>query len=104
MRRILVENARRKRRLRRGGDRQKVDLDDVEIVTDEVVDDFLALDDALNKLAQEDPVKAELVKLRYFAGLSADQAADVLQISRVTVSRYWAYVRAWLFREIHGED
>jgi len=80
MRRILVENARRKKRLKHSGGRQKVDLADADITVDRAVDDLLMLDEALAKLALEDPVKAELVKLRYFAGLTMEQAAQVLSI------------------------
>jgi RNA polymerase sigma factor (TIGR02999 family) len=96
MRRILIDNARRKRRPKHGGDRKRVDLDDVCSVTDSPADDLLALDDALSKFAQEDPAKAELVKLRYFAGLSLAEASDVLGISPATAKRHWAYARAWL--------
>ena len=101
MRRILIENARRKQRLKRGGARQKVDLDNVSIVIEGPSDDIVALDEALTKLALEDPVKAGLVKLRYFAGLTIEQAAGILNISRATADRYWSYSRAWLFDEIN---
>ena len=101
MRRILIENARRKQRLKRGGARQKVDLEDADIVTEGPSDDIIALDEALAKLAQEDPVKADLVKLRYFAGLTIEQAAKILNISKATAERYWSYSRAWLFDEIN---
>jgi RNA polymerase sigma factor (TIGR02999 family) len=103
MRRILIENARRKKRLKRGGDRQKVDLDQV-IATDDndiITDDLIALDEALEKLTVEEPVKAELIKLRYFAGLSIEQAGKMLGISRATANRYFSYARAWLFHEIN---
>jgi len=104
MRRILIENARRKQRLKRSGRFHKVGLTDAEIAIDKAVDDLVALDEALTKLAREDPVKANLVKLRYFAGLTEEQAAKALQISRATASRYWSYVRAWLLHEIgHGD-
>ena len=101
MRRILIENARRKQRLKRGGARQKIDLDDISIVIEGPSEDILALDEALAKLALEDPVKADLVKLRYFAGLTIEQAAGILKISRATADRYWSYSRAWLFDEIN---
>jgi RNA polymerase sigma factor (TIGR02999 family) len=104
MRRILVEQARRKGRLKRGGDRERIDLDDVEITTLAPSTDLLALDDALTRLAQKHPEKAELVKLRYFAGLTVDEAAGVLGISPSTADRYWTYARAWLFREVAPED
>ena len=101
MRRILIENARRKQRLKHGGARQKVDLDNVSIVFEGPSNDIVALDEALAKLALEDPVKADLVKLRYFAGLTIEQAAGILDISRATADRYWSYSRAWLFDEIN---
>ena len=101
MRRILIENARRKQRLKRGGARQRVNLEDADIVTEEPSEDIIALDEALAKLALEDPVKADLVKLRYFAGLTIEQAAKILNISRATADRYWSYSRAWLFDEIN---
>ena len=97
MRRILVENARRKHRLKRGGDRQRLDLDQVEAVADAPSEDLLALDEALNLLAVEDGPKAELVKLRYFAGLTVAEAGRCLGVSRATADRWWAYARAWLF-------
>jgi RNA polymerase sigma factor (TIGR02999 family) len=97
MRRILVENARRKRRRKRGGDRQRVDLEQVEAVSDAPSEDLLALDEALDLLAAEDGPKAELIKLRYFAGLSVAEAARCLGISRATADRHWAYARAWLY-------
>jgi len=100
MRRILVENARRKKRLKRGGDQRKVDLEEAELTVCGPCDDLIALDEALEKLAQADKVKAELVKLRFFAGLTSEQAATVLGISHNTADRYWAYARAWLFDEI----
>lgn len=94
MRCILIENARRKQRHKRGGARQKVDLDDANIVIEGPSEDIVALDEALTKLAQEDPVKADLVKLRYFAGLTIEQAAGILNVSRATADRYWSYSRA----------
>jgi RNA polymerase sigma factor (TIGR02999 family) len=103
MRRILINSAHRKRRVKHGGDRQRVDLDQNCSVGDAVSDDLLAVDEALAKLAAEAPVKAELVKLRYFAGLTLEQAADVLQLSPATAKRYWTYARAWLYQEIAEE-
>jgi RNA polymerase sigma factor (TIGR02999 family) len=100
MRRILIDNARRKNRLKRGGGQNRIDLDSVEIAADESSLDIIALDEALAKLAKEDPVKAELVKLRYFAGLTILQAAEMLNISHATAERYWSYARAWLFHEL----
>jgi RNA polymerase sigma factor (TIGR02999 family) len=100
MRRILVDNARRKQRRKHGGDRQRVDLEDADLAIEGPSDDVVALDEALMKLAKEDPTKADLVKLRCFAGLTLDQVAEVLGISRASASRYWSYARAWLFHEI----
>jgi RNA polymerase sigma factor (TIGR02999 family) len=105
MRRILVEHARRKRRRKRGGDRRRVDLDDVQLSVAGPSDDVVALDEALSKLAEQHPAKAELVKLRYFAGLTLGEAAQVLGIASSTADRYWTYARAWLYREVApGED
>jgi len=104
MRRILIENARRKQKLKRGGDQHRIDLSDTDIATEKDINDLLSLDEALAKLAQEDPTKADLVKLRYFGGLTLEQASHVLKISRATASRYWSYVQAWLFHEINGSD
>jgi RNA polymerase sigma factor (TIGR02999 family) len=99
MRRILVDNARRKRRPKHGGDWHRIQLDDALAVADPR-EDLLALDEALGQLAACEPVKAELVKLRYFAGLSLDEAAAILGISPATAKRYWAVARAWLFAAI----
>ena len=103
MRRILVESARKKRALQRGGDRARVDFDLVEPAAPKPSDDVLALHDALEKLEQRDRRKAELVKLRYFAGLTMEQAAEALGISLATAHRQWNYARAWLHQEIAGE-
>jgi RNA polymerase sigma factor (TIGR02999 family) len=103
MRRILIENARRKKSLKHGGGRRRVDLDDAPIASGENADELIALDEALTKLAAEDSTKVELVKLRYFAGLNIDQAAEVLGISRATAIRHWSFARAWLFDFI-GRD
>jgi RNA polymerase sigma factor (TIGR02999 family) len=92
MRRILIDNARRKRRLKRGGDRQRVDLDSADCASVASPDELVAIDDALGKLASEEPRAAQLVKLRYYAGMSVEQAAELLGISRSTA--YWAYARA----------
>ena len=102
MRRILVENARRKKRLRHGGQMQRVDMDEVDIPAPMPDDDLLALDEALSKLAEADPRAAELVKLCFFVGLTHDQAARELGVSLSTVERTWAFARAWLFREIQS--
>lgn len=103
MRRILIENARRKKRLKHGGDRERVDLPEISAPALEQPEDLLALDEALTLFAEEDPQKAELVKLRYFAGLSEQEAADVLGISRATAARHWAYSRAWLYHQMRGD-
>jgi len=102
MRRILVDNARRKRRPKHGGDRRRVDLDKVPAQTDGPTDDVLALDEALQKLAQEDPKLAKLVNLKYFGGLTLDDVAQALGVSSRQADRLWAYARAWLHREIYG--
>jgi RNA polymerase sigma factor (TIGR02999 family) len=95
MRRILVENARRKHRLRHGGGRRRIRLGDLAAV-DRAPEDLLALDDALTGLAEEDPSAAQLVKLRLYAGLSVEEAAEALAISRAQGYRHWNYARAWL--------
>jgi RNA polymerase sigma factor (TIGR02999 family) len=102
MRRILVENARRKKRLKHGGDRERADIDLASLPTRISSDELLALDDALEKLRQHDPVKAQLVTLRYFSGMTIEEASDVLNISRVTAHRYWTYARAWLHQQMAG--
>jgi RNA polymerase sigma factor (sigma-70 family) len=100
MRRILVENARAKQRHKRGGDAQRVALEECAIAAPEPDERLLELDAALEKLAEKDPRKAELVKLRYFAGLTIEQAAEALGIGTSTADRDWSYARAWLFREM----
>jgi RNA polymerase sigma factor (TIGR02999 family) len=102
MRRLLVDNARRKKSLRRGGEYLRTDLDKAHLRQDTglPIDDLIALDQALTRLSQTDEAKAEVVKLRYFAGMSVEQTAKILGISPTTVKRYWAYARAWLLREI----
>ena len=104
MRRILVENARRKRGKKHGGGCQRVNLEEAVTYAPEPAEELLSLNDALDKLSQEDPKKAELVKLRYFTGLSVQEAADVLGISRATADRYWAYAKVWLYCAISGEE
>lgn len=104
MRRILVERARRKKRLKRGGDCHRIELENAEITVYGPCDDLIALDGALEEFAAISPVKAELVKLRFFAGLTGEQAAMVLGISNTTADRYWAYARSWLHLEITGRD
>jgi len=100
MRRILVEAARRKQRLKRGGDREREPLEEDQIAAPSVDGDLIELDAALGKLQQKDSRKAELIKLRYFAGLTQQQAAEALGVSVATADRDWAYARAWLLREM----
>jgi RNA polymerase sigma factor (TIGR02999 family) len=105
MRRILVEQARRKRRPKHGGGRPHVDIERADLASPLPEEDLLALDEALTRLAAEDPVRARLVQLRYFAGLSNEEAARALGISAATAKRYWRYARAWLHREVgKGDD
>ena len=104
MRRILVENARRKRRIKHGGDLNRVDLDDVELATEEPCEDLVALDEALRKLEAEDPRKAELVKLRFFAGLTMPEIALAMKISLATAERDWTYARTWLYAEMNENN
>lgn len=100
MRRILIERARRKARLKRGGDQQRVPLDDLDLAIHADSETLLMVEEALERLTAHDPVKAVLVKLRFFVGLSLEEAAPVLGVSEPTAKRYWAYARAWLFQEI----
>ena len=100
MRRILIDRARRKLAARHGGGAGRVDVDEIDFAAPAKDDELLAVHEALDALAGHDPRKAELVKLRYFAGLSIDEAAEVLGISAPTAKRDWTYARAWLFREI----
>jgi RNA polymerase sigma factor (TIGR02999 family) len=102
MRRILVESARRRRCLKRGGELVRQELDEEILAAPEPREDLVALDDALNKLAAADPTAAQLVQLRYFAGLAIPEAAQVLGVSPRTADRLWAYARAWLHQEIEG--
>ncbi len=106
MRRILVENARRKRRLRHGGGRGRLDLalDRIASAGDEAAHDLLELDAALDRLAGEEPAAAAIVKLRYFGGLTTGQAASVMGVSIRTANRHWAYARAWLYHELNPHD
>ncbi|MBM4093121.1 MAG: sigma-70 family RNA polymerase sigma factor [Planctomycetes bacterium] len=104
MRRILVENARRKRRLRHGGERERVQLAEADVAVTGPADDVLSLDDALRQFERDQPRKAAMVKLRYFAGLSEDDAAAALGISRATASRWWAFSRAWLYERMRGAE
>jgi RNA polymerase sigma factor (TIGR02999 family) len=100
MRRILVDNARRKRAAKHGGQSVRQELDDVDIAAPAPSGDLLALDEALAKLEAEDAVKARLVKLRYFAGLTEEDSARVLGVSRATIQRHWRYAKAWLLDEL----
>lgn len=103
MRRILVESARRKRTLKRGGDRRRVVLDDDRCSVSQRRPEILALDEALSKLATDRPDLARLVSLRYFAGLTMEQAAKALDVPLRTAERNWTYVRAWLLKELQEE-
>jgi RNA polymerase sigma factor (TIGR02999 family) len=103
MRRILVDNARRKTSQKRGGDRKRQDLDAQQVAIPEVREDLIALDEALTKFAAIEPQAAQLIQLRYFAGLSIPEAARVLGVSPRTADRLWAYTRAWLHQEIVGD-
>jgi RNA polymerase sigma factor (TIGR02999 family) len=103
MRRILVESARRRRSLKRGSGQMQEGLDEQQIAAPQPAEDLLALDEALDRLAARDPVKAKLVKLRYFAGLTIEDAAEALAISPATAKRYWTFARTWLFQEITGD-
>jgi RNA polymerase sigma factor (TIGR02999 family) len=103
MRRILVEQTRRKRRVRHGGGKQLLDLDDACALVQPPSDDLLALDEALNRLCSLNPVRAEVVKLRFFAGLTMPEVATVLGLSLPTAERYWTSARAWLYAELKEE-
>ena len=103
MRRILIENARRKSRTKRGGDHKRVDLDQVDAVSLSAPDEFLLLDEALAKLEADDPQAAQLVRLRYFAGLTIEEAAEMAGLARSSAYEHWSYARAWLHCEIHGQ-
>jgi RNA polymerase sigma factor (TIGR02999 family) len=100
MRRVLVDHARKRLRLKRGGGRRAVPLDGLPAPAPD--DDLVALDEALDALAAEDPAKARLVELRYFAGMAEAEAADALGISRATAARHWAYARAWLYDRLRN--
>jgi RNA polymerase sigma factor (TIGR02999 family) len=104
MRRILVEKARRKRSVKHGGERDRVDLDEALVVGDEPRPDLLEIDELVEQLAGADPHAAELVKLRFFAGLTGDQTAEVLGISPRAADQLWAYARAWLFEKLQRES
>ena len=103
MRRILIDNARRKRALRHGGGQRRVDIQEVEVAASSDDDQLLAINEALEKLAAENRAAAELVKLRYFVGLTIPEAAQVMGISETTASRYWTFARTWLYHEIKNQ-
>jgi RNA polymerase sigma factor (TIGR02999 family) len=100
MRRILVEKARRKQRLRHGGGRRRLDLDKLDVMQVEAAEDLLELDEALGRLAGEEATVGEVVKLRYYAGLTIEQTAAALGLSVRTANRHWAYARAWLYQQL----
>ena len=104
MRRILVDTARRKKRHKHGGGRQRVELDKLDASISEPPESLLRLDEALTRLEKQDPDVADVMKLRYFGGLTLEQAAEVKGISRRTAGRYWSYARLWLYREVTRED
>ena len=100
MRRILVDNARRKRAIRHGGGQQRVDWEEADLAAPGGDDELLAADEALDRLAARSQIEADLVKLRYFVGMTLEEAAEALGISARTADNYWAHARAWLFREL----
>src|SRR3954451_16738410 len=104
MRRILVENARRRGRIKRGGDLHRVDWDTLELTVDDPPDELIALDAALTQLAEEHPERARLVNLRYFGGLGHEEAAEAMGVSVSTADRHWAFARAWLYRHMSPPD
>jgi RNA polymerase sigma factor (TIGR02999 family) len=104
IRRILVENARRKKRDKHGGGRQRVSLEVAESMAQAPSEDLLALDEALTRLTAHDPIKAEVVKLRFFAGLTMPEVAQTLGLSLATAERYWTYARLWLYAELTDEN
>ena len=104
MRRILIDKARRKKAIRHGGGQQRVDMEDLEVAAPANDDELLAVNEALDKLAAQNKVEAELVKLRYFVGMTLEEAAQVLNISARTADNYWAHARAWMYREIKGQS
>jgi RNA polymerase sigma factor (TIGR02999 family) len=104
MRRILIEQARRKRRPKHGGDRRRIDLDDAQSVAEAPCDDLLALDEALSRLEATDPLAAQVVKLRFFTGLSMPETAEALGVSLRTAERNWTYARTWLHRELSRDN
>ena len=105
MRRIVIDSARNRKRLKRGGGRERVDLELAELpIADTDPDELLALDEALTELARTSPDKARLVNLRFFAGMTIEQAAEAMGIATSTADRHWAYARAWLYRRMGAAD
>jgi RNA polymerase sigma factor (TIGR02999 family) len=106
MRRVLIDNARKKHSLKRGGDHQKIEFSLEEVAVEFGDEHLIRLDEALAKLAEQDPVKAKLIELRFFGGLTVEQSCEALGISRATANRYWNYARAWLFLQVseNGES
>jgi RNA polymerase sigma factor (TIGR02999 family) len=103
MRRILVDNARRKKSSKRGGERGRIAMTDVDVASPMPSEELIALDEALQELEREAPEKADLVKLRFFAGLNIDQAAQALGISRATAIRHWSFARAWIYHRVRRD-
>ena len=104
MRRIMVDHARERRALKRGGGALKVTLDDAAFVTETRPEELLALDEALERLAAQDPRKSQIVELRYFGGLTVDETAEFLKLGQRTVEREWNMAKAWLYRALSGEE
>jgi RNA polymerase sigma factor (TIGR02999 family) len=103
MRRILIENARKRSRLKRGGDRRRVDLEAADLASLVPPDELLIIDEAITKLAAEDPQAAQLARLRYFAGLSVEDSAQLVGLSRSSAYEHWSYAKAWLHCELYGK-
>jgi RNA polymerase sigma factor (TIGR02999 family) len=104
MRRILIEQARQKRSLRRGGGRQRLDLENIQLLDEATPEAVLALNEALERLAEGEPIVGQVVKLRFFAGLSIEETANALHISTRTVNRHWCFARAWLYQQLSERD
>jgi len=104
MRRILIDRARHKAALRHGGGQVRVEIQEIDLASPAADDQLLAVNEALNKLAAQDPIEAELVKMRYFVGLTVEEAAEVLDISPRTARNYWAHARTWLYHEITARE
>ena len=103
MRRILVDNARRKNSLKRGGNHDRIELDESCLVSTQPTEDLLAVDEALARLEAEDPVRAQIVKLRFYAGMTIPEAAKILGVSRATAERYWTFAKTWLYCELQQQ-